>query len=398
MQHVERERHAAPRLGIGDRGGGLVLERVAHVGRVVAVVGRAREVDRCLEGGTRPGLGVLGVAPVDTEVLRLGERVGAAFARDVVGVVDRDRTVEGIPFLITRGQARRPRTVGIDVAGQGQVEVVADDERIAEVAQVQAACVLFAVGRDQDAAGAVGLVGDEAEGDDQRKGDVFDHGVGRAEHGLLLGFGHHLGRGHLEVVVRMLRVADRVFAARDVDRLVGHHLEFLADELAFLLLGGHVLDLGLAGLEVVVHFVHLVTLAAGVHHGAAGERVGDGIERAFGVDDVQLGIVGHVVGLEFHVLVLGGHVAEIVDDVVLDVLHHGVAGGRECRPVDHPFGLDEHRVSLRGDNRGVGPGKEFRHVCGIRSDDGGYGDRVGRRLGKGRHAPCYQEDQDDQNG
>ena len=402
VQEVGRERDAAPGLGPGDRGGCLVLERVAHAGGVVSVVRRAGEVDRGAEGGSRAGLGVLGMAPVHAEVLRFAEGVSAALARDVVGVVDGQGTVEGVAFLVARCQAGRPRTVGVDVAGQGQVEVVADDHGIAEVAQVEAAGFLFTVARDQDAAGTVGPLRDEAEGDDERNRHVADHGVGRAEHGALLGFGHDLGRGHLQVVVRMFGVADRVLAARDVDGLVGHHLELFADQLAFLLLRGHVLDAGLAGLEVVVHLVHLVAFAAGGHHGAPRHLVGDGVGRTFGVDNVEFGVVGHVVGLEFHVLVFGGDVAEIIDDVVLDVLHHGVAGRGEGRTVNHALGLNDEGVG--GTGRRVGERRrilEFQRVageyqriaCGDRIADRDAGQRIGL-LRPDRHASRHKQEQD----
>ena len=341
------------------------------------------------------------MGPVDAEVLRFGEGIGAAFACDVVGIVDGKGTVESVPLFIAGGQARRPGSIGVDVAGQGQVEVVADYKGIAEVAQIQAAGIFLAVGRDQDAAGAVRPFRYEAEGDDKRNRDICNHGVGGAEHGPLLGLGHDLCRRHLQVVMRVLGVAHRVFSAGDVDGLVGHHLQFFTHELAFILLGGHVLDAGLAGFEIVEHLVHLILFSTGAHDRTSGHLASNGITCSLGVNDVELGVVGHVVGLQGHVLVCSGDVAEIIDDVVFNVLHHGVAGRGEGRAVDHAFGLGEKRVGREAD-RAVGEGG------GV--DGGGNGQRVGREyqrignggvhqgvrlLGQTRHASGNQQKQGD---
>ena len=133
---------------------------------------------------------------------------------------------------------------------------------------------------------------------------------------------------------------------------------------------------GFAGLKVVVHLVHLILFAAHRHDGASRHVPGDGVSRAFGINDVKFGIVGHVVGLEFHVLVFGGDFAEIIDDVVLDVLHHGVAGRGEGGPVDHAFGLREEGVGR--DEGAVGPGGAVRK--GTEVGQRGSFQRVGREY------------------
>lgn len=107
-------------------------------------------------------------------------------------------------------------------------------------------------------------------------------------------------------------VAGGVFAVLDVDGVVGHLLDASAHKPAVALLGGHALDFGLLGGEVVGDGVHLVggrTLGElGLRDdGPPFQRVG----LAVGVDQLGIHVDLHVVGLEVAVLV--GDVALVVD-------------------------------------------------------------------------------------
>ena len=93
----------------------------------------------------------------------------------------------------------------------------------------------------------------------------------RTEHRLLGWFGDNFRRRQLKVIVRMLKIADRVLAFGYVDGLVRHHLDVLPVKDAVILLRYHVRDPGLAGVEIVPDLFHVECLAALGHlrHGEA---------------------------------------------------------------------------------------------------------------------------------
>ena len=91
----------------------------------------------------------------------------------------------------------------------------------------------------------------------------------RAEYGLLGWLGHYLCKLEFKPVVRMLRIADRVPSLGHADRVVRHHLHVLSVEQTVILLGVEIGNEGLARIEIVLDFVHLVALATLFHHGFA---------------------------------------------------------------------------------------------------------------------------------
>ena len=130
----------------------------------------------------------------------------------------------------------------------------------------------------------------------------------------------------------MLKVTDGVHAVTHVDGLVRHHLDLLALKYALGLLGDHIGDACLAGVEVVVKLVHLVSLGAFRHFREALPFTREGVFLAPGIHGVGIHVILYVVCGELHVLVLDRSAAVIVDHASAagKIRDDGVLGGREC--------------------------------------------------------------------
>ena len=106
-------------------------------------------------------------------------------------------------------------------------------------------------------------------------------------------------------------VTDSVLSMGDVDGLVWEHLYVLAVEDSVILLGYHVGDPGLAGIEVVSDLLHVERLVTLGHHGLAFPCAGKGIIGTSGKDRPGVHVVFHVVGLEFDVLIGDFHITPV---------------------------------------------------------------------------------------
>ena len=96
--------------------------------------------------------------------------------------------------------------------------------------------------------------------------------------------------------MRMVQLADRVFAVREVDALVRHHLHMAAVHYGVVFVGDNILDGGLAGVEVVTHFIHVVGLASLRHYGASCPFAFQGVVYAFGEYGSRFHVILHVGG------------------------------------------------------------------------------------------------------
>ncbi len=203
-------------------------------------------------------LRILRMGPLEAEVRALLE-IGATFlAGLVIGVGEGEVAVELVVHLVPGIDVDGIGSQGIVAAGQGQVEIVSQDEVHARVSDEKAAGDLLTESRHQQAGGARGLGRDEAEWQADGEGNVGNHGIGRAEDGFLGGLGDHLRHRHPHIIMRMFQVAHGVHAVPEVDGLVRHHFNLLALQETFRLLGDHVRDAGLLGVEIIVELLHLV--------------------------------------------------------------------------------------------------------------------------------------------
>ena len=322
---------AVPVVRVGNGGTHLVLLGFLHGTGVVLAVGRAGEVHRCAEGGSRVGLGILRMGPAEAEVLGLYEVGAALFTGLVVGIAEGQGAVELVIDFITGVYVYRPGSQGEVGTRDGEVEIVTQHEVHTGVTDVEAARLFLAEGRHQEAGGPGRLLRHEAEGEDQGNRNAGHHGPCRAENGLLRGFGDDLGHTKLQVIVWLLQVADRIDTFLQVDGLVRHHLDALSLQQALALLGDHIGDAGLAGIEVIPQFVHLVRLPVLRHFRQAFHLPGSGVLAAAGEDGVGLHIVDQIIGRELHILIGDGGTAVVVDFTlpVGEIRDDGVFGRRE---------------------------------------------------------------------
>ena len=318
-------------------------------------------------------LGILRVRPFDAEIRRLVEVLAALFTPLVPRVVEGEIAVELVDYLVPGIDVHAEGPQREVAAGKGQIEVFAEHEIHAGVLDEEAALDLFTEGRHQQTRGAGGLGRDETEGKADGEGDVADDRIGRSENRLLGRLGDHLRHRQFHIIMRMLQVADRIDAVPHVDGLVRHHLDLLALEEAFGLLGDHVGDAGLAGVEVVTELLHLVGGVALLHFGLAHPFSGCLVLAAAGEDGVRLHVILDVVRGKLHVLV-GDRGAAVVIDLPFaarELRDDGVLGGGEGGTVQGTLFQHVQRVAP-GD--GIGP---------VAGDDGiGKRHRGGGVLGR----------------
>ena len=261
-------------------------------------------------------LGVLRMGPFQAEVPGLEEIGAAAFTRLVVGVGEAEGAVELVVHPVPGVDVHAPRAERIQVTGQGEVEIVADDEIHAHIPEIETAGILFAEGRHQESRRPLRFLRDEAEGDADGEGDVFEGRPGGPEDRLLGRPGNDLRIIKVQVIMRVFQVADGIHAVHDADRPVGRHVDVLALQDAVILLRDHVLDDGLLVVEIVPELLHLVGLPVLGHLRPALPVLRHRIERAFRIDDAGVHVVFHVVGGQFHVLVTDRDITIIIYDAL----------------------------------------------------------------------------------
>ena len=189
----------------------------------------------------------------------------------------------------------------------------------------------------------------------------------------------------MQVVVRLVEIADRILSACDIDGLVRHHLDLLSMQEAFLLLGNHVGNPGLAGAEIIPQFLHLVCILALLHFRKSLPLLGDGIVCSAGIDGAGLHVIFHEIGREFHVVVFDVDFAVVIyfPLSVGEDLDDRVFRTGECRSI-------ERALLLKGG--GVDLEKGIRFVDRIADGPERVGDHdavrmVFDRLAEGRAVP-----------
>ena len=217
---------------------------------------------------------------------------------------------------------RLPPTIrACDARREGEVHVLAEGEVVTEIAEEEAALAVLAVGRHQESRLGARTDREEAlRNTEEIDRYVLHDQVGGAGDHLLARNHLRLGHGQIEVGVIRL-VAGGVFAALDVDVVVGHLLHAAADEPSVALLRRHALDLGLARLEIVGDGVHLVGRGRTFGEFGAGDR-GLPFQRVglpVGVNLPGVHVDAHEVGFEVHVLVVDVALVVDVDHLVADV-------------------------------------------------------------------------------
>ena len=116
----------------------------------------------------------------------------------------------------------------------------------------------------------------------------------------------------MQVIVWMLEVTDSILAFCNVDGSVRQHLDVLSVQQTVFLLGYHVGNPGLAGIEVVSHLFHGVLGAAFFHLRLAFDFPRQRVKCSLGIDGSSLHVIFHVVCGKFHVAVLHGHVPIVI--------------------------------------------------------------------------------------
>ena len=174
--------------------------------------------------------------------------------------------------------------------------------------------------------------------------------------------------------MRLFGVAYRIFSLGDVDGLVRHHLDVLSVQDAFRLLGHHIRDSGLLGVEIVAEFLHGVALPAVFHCGHACNHA-RGIFCPPGEDCLRLHVIFHVVCRQLHVAVCHSDVSVIIYHplAVGEILDYGITRRGEC---GHFEGALPEECDRIGTGHRVCPCRGIRH-CRHRV---GNGSSVGDRL------------------
>ena len=173
--------------------------------------------------------------------------------------------------------------------------------------------------------------------------------MGRTENRLLGGLCDDFRETQLHVIVGLVQVAHRIAAAGDADRPVGGHLDALALNESFRLLGDHIFDLGLFAVEIVADLLHVIGLAILGHNRLPLPFPGEGVVCAPGKDRSRFHVVLHVVGGEFHIAVGDGHISVVKGFAgsLRKYFDNGVLGPGKGRTVQRTLA---HQIG------GIGPG------------------------------------------
>ena len=317
-----REVEVGAQLGrVADARRGGAVEVVVAV-RGVLVVVAALQVHVGREAAVGVGLGVLVVLPGELEVGILV--VGVVVAVDALlgdAVAGVERALVLVALVVVGLGLGGPREVGVDVAQQREVPVVAQGEVVAALLEVVAAVVLPSVGGDEHARGAALGDGEEGEGQRHRRRHILYREPCRAGHNLVAG--DELALGEVDGEVGVGVVAGGVAAAAEVHHRVVHLLHPLPVQEPLALLGDDAIDDAFFGDVVESQRVGVVVGAVlaeeGAPHGVAG-RVGG----AVGMQGVGLEVHLHAVGLQQHAVVVNAAIAVEVGAAALEVHRHRV--------------------------------------------------------------------------
>ena len=132
------------------RGVGRVNLRLVVVIDTVLVIAGRREVDVRRECAVRVSLTILSMRPRDAETVGLAVCRQVFLSSYIASVLDVDVAAELVALDISRLGVQRPRTFGIDIAGDLQIHVIVDSPVVTESFQVQTTVILIAVSRHNE--------------------------------------------------------------------------------------------------------------------------------------------------------------------------------------------------------------------------------------------------------
>ena len=204
--------------------------------------------------------------------------------------------------------------------------MVPEHEVISQAPEVETSGSLLSVCREEHSAASVAYSRHKTERQGERSRDAFYHRICRTEHRLFHRSGiDDLGCGHLEVEMRFFSVAGSVYTSGDVDGVVSHLLDILTFNIAFSLLGHHILDLGLLCVEVIIHALHRVGILSLLEFRISLDHAGR-VRQTFGEHGPCLDIIGYVICLDRYIIICDGNVSIVVEHTfaVSQDFHAGV--------------------------------------------------------------------------
>ena len=302
--------------GVGDGRCGGRVEIVVAVGGIAVVVA-ALKVDVGREAAVGVGFGILVVSPGNLEVAVAV--VGGAVALDTFfgdAVTDVEIALVLVAAVVVAAGFGGPAEVGVDIGEKREVEVVAEGKIVASVLEVIAAVVHPAVGREEDTRAAVVGDGEECEGNRQRGRDILDSDIGGTGDKLVAG--NDFGLSEVDCEMGVCMVAGGVLTAAEVHDRVVHLLDAVAVEEPIALLGDDTRNDALLGAVVEGDGVGDILGIVLFEKGVSGRGFG-GVGRGCGKENLMVEVDAHVVGLEFHAVVVDGPLAVELRMFSLDI-------------------------------------------------------------------------------
>ena len=302
--------------GIGDTGGCGAVEIVVAVGGILVVV-TALEVDIGRETAVGVGFGVLFVSPSDFEVAEAV--VGGAVASDALfsdAVTYVEVAFVFVAHIVVAAGFGGPAEVSVNLAEEGEVDIVVEGKVVASVFEVVASVVHPTVGGHEDAGGTAMGDGEEGEGQSNGGGDVLYGDVGGASDELVASY--DLGFGEVDGEMRMGVVAGGVETAVEVHHRVVHLLDAGAVEEPVALLGDDARDEAFLGVVVEDDGIGYIFGFVLFEEGVAA-HLAVGIQHRLGVEHLFVEINTHIVGLEHHAVIFDIAVVEELRVAFVDV-------------------------------------------------------------------------------
>src|SRR5690606_11674190 len=105
-------------------------------------------------------------------------------------VIHIETASEAVALVVHGGRFQAISSFGEDFTGDLGMDIIVDRKVIPKVSQEEAACLLFSIGRKDDAAALfVRCVRDDAKGQAQRSGDIVEIKVKRPRNDLVTSYG-----------------------------------------------------------------------------------------------------------------------------------------------------------------------------------------------------------------
>ena len=243
------------------------------------------------------------MCPTDIETVTLAVVRHLFLAAHIASVLYVDTTVELVALDIPRLGIYSPRTLGIYIACNLQIQIIVDSPIVAYTAHIQAS-VIFVAELRHDQSRRIRLVErEESERHSQRQRHIAYYQI-RRTCGYMVARAN-LGFRHPQVEVRVFMVvASRVFAARHHQFLITQFLGLIGDDISFALLRHNVADKSFLRLDVVCYLAGFVTVIAVLEHRFADPFVCKRVIYAYCIDRRAVGFHTDIFGIQFHCLVV----------------------------------------------------------------------------------------------